>query len=635
MQSYIRLLPNHIANQIAAGEVVQRPASVVKELMENSVDAGATSIQLVVKDAGKTLIQVTDDGKGMNETDARMCFERHATSKISQAEDLFNLHTKGFRGEALASIAAIAHVDLKTKMAEADLGTHLVIEGSEVQSQEEAVLPNGTSFIVRNLFFNIPARRNFLKSDQVEMRHIIDEFQRVALAHPDIRFSLTHNDTEVFQLPASNFKQRIMNIFGGKNDERLVPVSEQTELMNIDGFVGKSEFAKKTRGEQFFFVNRRFIKNSYLHHAVQSAYEGLLKEGYQPAYFLFLEVPPSKIDINIHPTKTEVKFEDEKALYAILRSSIKHSLGHFQVAPTLDFQRDPSLDVPYEKLGTPAETPTIEVDTNYNPFKSTYNPFESSTSLKSGGSSGGFSRSSTGGLSSVNRKIDHWETVFDGLPESTEEVIQAQQFIEATSDSETLFDAVGTEEQQRFSVFQFKKKYIVSTIKSGVIIIDQVRAHQRILFEKYLKALKNEQAPSQQLLFSIPLYYSTYEMQLLKRVENELKAMGFVFESFTDEQVVVSGIPTEMTESEISMLLEDLLNELESDFPEETSVLHEHIAKSFAASSSVRTGTPLSVEQQENFVHLLFACAEPMVSPFGKPTYSIIDIQEIDKRFMK
>ena len=368
MSSIIQLLPDHVANQIAAGEVVQRPASVVKELLENAVDAKATDIKLIIKDAGKSLIQVVDNGIGMSITDSRLCFERHATSKIRQAEDLFSLYTKGFRGEALASIAAIAHVEMKTKQEQDELGTHCIVEGSKFMSQDPAVMPKGTSFLVKNLFFNIPARRNFLKSDTVEYRHIVDEFQRVALAHPSIHFTMYHNGSEMFNLPISNFRQRIVTVFSGKTNEKLVPIAEETEIVNLHGFIGKPEFSKKNRGEQFFFVNNRYIKSGYLHHAVMAGYEGLLKDGAQPSYFIYLDVPPHTIDINIHPTKTEIKFDDEHALYAILRSSIKHSLGQFNVSPVLDFDRDPNLDTPYEYQNKTVDFPTIQVDSSYNPF---------------------------------------------------------------------------------------------------------------------------------------------------------------------------------------------------------------------------------------------------------------------------
>ena len=405
MSNVIQLLPDHVANQIAAGEVVQRPASVVKELLENAVDAKATDVKLIVKDAGKALVQVIDNGVGMGIIDARLCFERHATSKIRHAEDLFAIHTKGFRGEALASIAAIAHVEMKTKQDQQELGTHIIIEGSRFISQEPAVLPKGTSFAVKNLFYNIPARRNFLKSETVEHRHIVDEFQRVAMAHPLVHFTMIHNGSELFNLPASNLRQRIVGIFSGKTNEKLVPISEETELVRIQGFVSKPEFAKKNRGEQFFFVNNRFIKSGYLHHAIMSAYEGLLKDGMQPAYFIYLDVPPNTIDINIHPTKTEIKFDDEHALYAILRASVKHSLGQFNVAPVLDFDRDPNLDTPYQYKGTDAAFPTIQVDSKFNPFAEE----QPSKSYRS---------------TSFSNKVDTstWESLYVGLKNDSQEV---------------------------------------------------------------------------------------------------------------------------------------------------------------------------------------------------------------------
>ncbi|HKJ07078.1 MAG TPA: DNA mismatch repair endonuclease MutL, partial [Flavobacteriaceae bacterium] len=369
MPDIIQLLPDHVANQIAAGEVVQRPASVVKELLENAIDAGATSINLIIVDAGKTLIQVVDNGFGMSETDARLSFERHATSKIKKAEDLFNLNTKGFRGEALASIAAIAHVELKTKQENKDLGTRIKIEGSEVVAQEIVATPKGTSVAVKNLFYNIPARRNFLKSNNIETRHIVNEFQRVVLAHPKIAFSLHHNTSEIYNLPVGNLRQRIVAVFGKKTNEKLVPITEKTPVVKIEGFVAKPEFAKKKRGEQFFFVNNRFIKNAYLNHAVSSAFENLINPGYHPSYFLYLTVPTDSIDINIHPTKTEIKFNDEKTLYAILRATIKHALGQYNVAPVLDFNRDANLDTPYNYKNKTTEAPKIKVDPTFNPFK--------------------------------------------------------------------------------------------------------------------------------------------------------------------------------------------------------------------------------------------------------------------------
>lgn len=655
MSSIIRLLPDHVANQIAAGEVVQRPASVVKELLENAVDAGATIIKLVIKDAGKTLIQVIDNGKGMNETDARLCFERHATSKIALAEDLFKLKTKGFRGEALASIAAIAHVELKTKQADVELGTHVIIEGSKIVSQEVAVVPDGTSFIIKNLFYNIPARRNFLKSDTVEFRHVIDEFERVALAHNNIQFVLINNGSEMFNLPISNYRQRIVNVFGGKTNEKLVPVHETTEIIDIQGFVAKPEYAKKSRGEQFFFVNDRFIKSGYLHHAVSAAFEGLLKEGTHPSYFLYLTLPPNSIDINIHPTKTEIKFDDEQALYAILRATVKHSLGQFQVAPVLDFQRDQSLDTPYSFENTKSVEPTIQVDAGFNPFLddskiSSYANVNASKTYEdvfSSKSNGTFKSSNSGGLSSkinasnfpsYQKKSEtnsSWETLYDGIKPGTQEILSAQgHTFEKETITGSLFELDDSARNNNTQSYQIQKKYIVSPIKSGMIIIDQRRAHQRILYEKYLESLSLQNNSSQQLLFPLTLYYATFEMELLKSLEKDLIQMGFLFETLDNEKVVISGIPVTISESEVSIVLEDLLNELQSEFPGEKDVLKDKIAKSLAQSLAVKSGTYLTDKEQANIVDSLFACKESSLSPFLKPTFITMRVEDIDKKFM-
>lgn len=645
MSSVIRLLPDHVANQIAAGEVVQRPASVVKELLENAVDAGATSIKLVVKDAGKTLIQVTDNGKGMTEVDARMCFERHATSKISLAEDLFQLQTKGFRGEALASIAAIAHVELKTKEHQAELGTHVIIEGSKVVAQEVAVVPNGTSFSVKNLFFNIPARRNFLKSDQVELRHVIDEFERVALAHNDIQFTFIHNGTELFNLPASNIRQRIVNVFGGKTNEKLVPVQETTEIVEIHGFVAKPEFAKKSRGEQFFFVNDRFIKSGYLHHAVTAAFEGLLKDGTHPSYFLYLNLPPNSIDINIHPTKTEIKFDDEQALYAILRATIKHSLGQFNVSPVLDFQKDSDLDVPYSYEGTKSVEPTVAVDTFFNPFDSMksdgnlaglsssnsgFNPFESIKPKTSGSSF-----QSNASFQDRKHKSGGWETLYEGISDAKEIILTSanHQFEEDEVTGSLFGDEISQSTNYQQS-YQFQKKYIISPIKSGMIIIDQRRAHQRILYEHYIKSFAVKQNSSQQLLFPLSLYYTVYEMELLRSIEQQLIQMGFLFDEISNEKIVILGIPVSVSESEVSIVLEDLLNDLQDDSPTDVDILHDRIAKSLAQSLAVKTGTYLTDKEQENIVNSLFGCDDPQTSPFGKTTFITMKVEDIDKKFM-
>jgi len=628
MSSIIQLLPDHVANQIAAGEVVQRPASVVKELLENAVDAKATDIKLIIKDAGKSLVQVIDNGLGMSVTDSRLCFERHATSKIRVAEDLFSLHTKGFRGEALASIAAIAHVEMKTRQEQDELGTHLIIEGSKFVSQDVAVLPKGTSFSVKNLFFNIPARRNFLKSDTVEHRHIVDEFQRVALAHPNIHFTMYHNGSELFNLPASNFRQRIVNIFSGKTNEKLVPVQESTEIVGIQGFVSKPEFAKKNRGEQFFFVNDRFIKSGYLHHAIMAAYEGLLKDGCQPSYFIYLDVPPNTIDINIHPTKTEIKFDDEHALYAILRSSIKHSLGQFNVAPVLDFDRDSNLDTPYDYQNKEASMPLIQVDANFNPFGDPA-PTKSYTS----GSSSHSSSHSGGGSSYRKPEPSNWESLYVGLKQDTETITEIQDIqFESEEVTGSLFDEKEVEEAI-YRTYQIHKKYIVSPIKSGMVIIDQQRAHQRVLYEQFLTNMTVNQASSQQLLFPLNLYFSSSEISLISELEQSLVNTGFVFEEVNEDSVVISGLPVNVTESEVSILLEQLLSDLQDGIPESSFSQNDTIAKSMAKSLAVKTGTYLTEKEQENLVNGLFACKEPNVSPFHKPTFITMRVEDLDKKF--
>lgn len=618
MSSIIQLLPDHVANQIAAGEVVQRPASVVKELLENAVDAKATEIKLIVKDAGKTLIQVIDNGVGMSVTDARLCFERHATSKIRHAEDLFALHTKGFRGEALASIAAIAHVELKTKQEQEELGTHIVIEGSKFVSQDVAVLPRGTSFSVKNLFFNIPARRNFLKSDTVEFRHIIDEFERVALAHPNIAFVLYHNGSEMFNLPGSNQRQRIVNIFGGRTNEKLVPVKESTEIVDIQGFVTKPEFAKKSRGEQFFFVNNRFIKSGYLHHAVMAAYEGLLKDGCQPGYFIYLEVPPHTIDINIHPTKTEIKFDDEHALYAILRSSIKHSLGQFNVSPVLDFDRDANLDTPYSYGQREAVMPTVEVDR-------TFNPFADEKPAKSG--SGSYSAPSFRREAAAS-----WEGLYSGIAPAAEELSAEMSFESADEVTGSLFND-NEVEQAVHKTYQIHKKYIVSPIKSGMVIIDQKRAHQRILYEQFLRSITVQHAASQQLLFPLVLHYNKTELDLIAEMKAALENTGFVFAEINHDHIVVSGLPVNVAESEVSILLEELISDLQQEVPDSSFSQSDSIAKSMARSLAVKTGTLLTEKEQETMVNALFACKEPDVSPFNKPTFITVSVEDLDKRF--
>ncbi len=624
MSDIIQLLPDHVANQIAAGEVVQRPASVVKELLENAIDAQATYIKLIIKEAGKTLIQVIDDGLGMSDTDARLSFERHATSKIKTAEDLFELDTKGFRGEALASIAAIAHVDLKTRQEKDEVGTTIQIEGSEVVTQEVCVTPKGTSISVKNLFYNIPARRNFLKSNTVELRHIIDEFHRVVMAHPFIRFDMYHNENEVFNLPIVNHRQRIVNVFGGKTNEKLVPIKEETDLVTISGYVGKPQYAKRTRGEQFFFVNDRYIKSPYLNHAVNAAFEGLLKEKTHPSYFIYLTVDPKSIDINIHPTKTEIKFEDEHALYAMLRSSIKHSLGQFNVAPVLDFNRDASMDTPYDYKGKVAQTPTIEVDRSFNPFKD---------EKISGGSS---SENKT--YTSFKKETPaSWENLYVGLEsETTTPKQEENSFSSVEFESAEVTGSLFEDNEKQIghhTTYQLKKKYIVTTIKSGMVIINQHRAHERILYEELLRNITMASAVSQQLLFPLVLSFTTREIELLNTVKEQLENAGFVFGEAADESVEISAIPSATSEQEVPMLIEKLLEDLNSEVPESGYSQTDVLAKSIAKSIAVKTGVVLPAEQLQYMANSLFACTEPTITPDNKPTFITLTVDEIDKKF--
>ena len=602
MSDIIQLLPDHVANQIAAGEVVQRPASVVKELLENAIDAGATSIKLLVKDAGKTLIQVIDDGKGMSTTDARMSFERHATSKIQKAEDLFNLSTKGFRGEALASIAAIAHVELKTKPVDQELGTNIKIEGSKIISQDFISTGEGTSLAVKNLFYNIPARRNFLKSDTVETRHIIDEFQRVALAHADISFLLHHNNNEVYHLKAGNLRQRIVAVFGTKMNEKLVPIDEKTDIVTIQGFVAKPEFSKRKRGEQFFFVNDRFIKSSYLNHAVVNAFEGLLEQGAHPSYFLYLTVPANTIDINIHPTKTEIKFDNEKALYAMLRATVKHSLGQYNVAPVLDFNRDAGLDTPYHFKGGNASgsVPKISVDPDFNPFKE-----EEQKEINFP-----FKR---------EKETQSWESLYTSA--STTDAEQ----------NESLFEHLQEEKTQK--TFQIQRKYVLSLIKSGVVLINQSLAHQRVLYEEFLESITIREANSQQLLFPVKISFSSSEIEMIYTIKSELENAGFSFDQFTKDSVTIKGIPVSVTESKITIILEALLNDINLEVPDASFSHFDVMAKSFAKTLSIKTGTLLSEKEQESLVNNLFSCKEPTISPFGKATFKTLTLNQIDNLF--
>ncbi len=615
MKDIIQLLPDNVANQIAAGEVVQRPSSVVKELLENAVDASATSIKLIIKEAGKTLIQVIDNGEGMSQTDARLAFERHATSKIKTANDLFDLHTNGFRGEALASIAAISHVVLKTKQEGADLGVQIKNYGGDIISQEMVNTPVGSSFEVKNLFYNIPARRNFLKSNIVETRHIIEAFQRVAFTYPNIVFSFYHNDNEIYNLPAGrsnshsgNLRQRIVGILGSNSNEKLVPIEENTDILKIQGFITKPNYSKKSRGEQFFFVNNRYIKSAYLNHAITSAFEGLLNHGYHPSYFLYLTVPAKSIDINIHPTKTEVKFDNEKDLYAIIRSTVKHGLGQYSVAPILDFDRDATLDTPYSfKSKSTGKTPSIEVDPDFNPFKSdqNYNYKQNKREVPA-----------------------NWEALYLNNKEDRKIIENIE--VESENISKQLFDE---SEFSNYSTYQIHNRYIVSSIKSGMVLIDQSYAHQRILYEEYLTKLTIEDFGNQQLLFPLKVNLNKTDISIVKDIQNDLQIAGFHVSKILDDAIVLDSIPGTITENDVNAILEEIIDSIKNEIPETNFSQIDIIAKSLAKSLAIRPGTKLNFKEQEDILNKLFLCKEPNYTPFGKQTFVTITLKELEDKF--
>jgi len=591
MPDIIQLLPDSIANQIAAGEVVQRPASAVKELMENAIDARATTITLIVKDAGRTLLQVIDNGTGMSETDARLSLERHATSKIRTAEDLFTIRTMGFRGEALASIAAVSQFEMKTRRGSEELGTWLVVEASEVKKQEPVAAEKGTSIVVKNLFYNIPARRNFLKSNPVELKHIIDEFQRLALAHPDIAFSLIQGDEVIFDLTPAKLGQRIIALFGKTYQEQLAACQEETELVKVTGYIGRPEFARKTRGEQFLFVNNRFIRSNYLHHAVMGAFEGLLPENSFPFYVLFMEIDPRHIDVNIHPTKTEVKFDDERAVYAVVRSAVKQALGAHNLTPTIDFHADINL---VNKMNTQVFS------------KEQYFDEQLGTSLQ-------------------RSNLENWEKLFEDKRD------HSSLFSKPEPNHHTTMRFESSMNQQEHVhlpeekiVFQLQHKYVVRAMKSGLMIIDQQAAHERVLFEKFVTQMKGTPESSQQSLFPQVVDLSPADFALAMEIQKEIIAIGFRFELFGKNSLLISGMPTGIHGDE-KEIFEGLLEQFKKNQAELTLPLHENVARSLAKRASIKTGDPLEKEEMEALVAGLFSSANPNFSPEGKPTFFIFD----------
>jgi DNA mismatch repair protein MutL len=598
MSDIIQLLPDSIANQIAAGEVVQRPASAVKELMENSIDAQATGIQLIVREAGKTLIQVIDNGMGMSETDARMSLERHATSKIRKAEDLFSLHTKGFRGEALASIAAVSQMEMKTRPADQELGTCIVVEASEVKKQEPVACERGTSISVKNLFYNIPARRNFLKSNPVELRHVIDEFQRLALAHPDIVFSFTQTDEVIYDLPAGKLSQRIVNIFGKSYQEQLAACQEETNVVKVHGYVGKPEFSRKTRGEQFLFVNQRFIRSNYLHHAVMSAFENLLPENSFPFYVLFIEVDPKHIDVNVHPTKTEIKFDDERAVYAVVRSAVRQAIGSHNLTPAIDFNAD--VNIVSKLTHAASQSKDVYFDERF------------STALR-------------------NPNQDHWEKLFEQsknfAPRQPEpQVLRFESSVNSSSD-----DLPDTVEEK--ALFQIHNRYIMRQVRSGLMVLDQQFAHERILYEKFLNQLKSQAAESQQDLFPQTVSLSAADFALVMEMEQEISALGFRLEVFGKNTILINGVPANLSITGGKALFEGLIEQFKLNQSDLSIPLKENLARSLARRAGIKAGQKLAREEMKALIDGLFACSTSNYTPDGTPTFFVFELRKIESYF--
>ena len=598
----IKLLPDSVANQIAAGEVIQRPASVVKELMENALDACATQIDLYIKDAGRTSITVIDNGYGMSETDARLCFERHATSKIKKAEDLFLIKTMGFRGEALASIAAVAQVELMTRRADDELGTKILIEGSVVKEQLPKPMSVGTNFTVKNLFFNIPARRNFLKSNEVEMRHITDEFFRVAMMNPEVAFSLSHNEKEIYHLPKGNLKQRIVGLCGKDYDKKILPVQQETETATINGFIVKPEFLRKTRGEQYFFVNKRFIKHAYLHHAIENAYQELIPKDCFPGYFIDIEIDPKEIDINIHPTKTEVNFQDVKLVYAILHSAVRKAIGQNNLAPMLDFDITPDLGFDLgeaSRMDRPVVEPNIDFNPSFNPFKS-----QPQTRHSSG----------------------NWKILYEDNNDTVSSNInKISNFDDAN---------VTTVVENKNLYIQLHQTYIVTTMKSGLLVVDQHLAHMRVLYEKYLREMENniESSASQQELFPQHITLGANDASLLKEIMPDLEKIGFRIQQMNATTFIINGTPADSKNNDAVALLEKILDMYKTNIVDLKLDKKLNLARSLATQLAIKSGQSLNPIEMQDLIDRLFACAVAEVSPDGKKIYTILNVNELKTR---
>lgn len=603
MSDIIQLLPDSVANQIAAGEVIQRPASVVKEMMENSVDAGAKNIDVIIVDAGRTLIQIIDDGKGMSETDARLSFERHATSKIRKADDLFSLHTMGFRGEALPSIAAVSRVELKTRQHDEEIGTHLSLTASKFVGQEPCSCSEGSNFSVENIFFNVPARRKFLKSNSTELNNIITAFERIVLVNPAISFKLISNGAELFNLHATGQRQRIVDIFGKRINQFLLPVNTDTSMCKITGFIGKPESARRKGLQQFFFVNGRFMRHPYFHKAVMNAFERLLPNGEQVPYFIYFDVPPENIDVNIHPTKTEIKFENEQAIWQILMAVVKEAVGLFNDVPSIDFETGNSPDIPVYNTTGKTKAPKIDINPSYNPFDSS------------------------------DRKAvavpDNWEDLYDG--------------IKPTSESEDLFSSVipskvggnieETVEEKSPTHYQYKGRFIMTAVKSGLMIIDQNRAHVRILYEKYMEYIKQRKPMSQKMLFPERLDVSPSDAHVFALLMPELETIGFEFSNLGGNSFAINAMPNGLEGLNSVTLVNDMISAAHETGASALDDINHTVALSLARSAAIPIGQVLNNQEMENVVNELFVCSNVNYTPDGKPIIKILSQQEIDRLF--
>lgn len=623
MPDYIQLLPDSVANQIAAGEVIQRPASVVKELVENSIDAGATSVTINIKDSGRTLIQVIDNGKGMSPTDARMSFERHATSKIREANDLFSIRTMGFRGEALASIAGVADVEVRTRPHGEELGTYIHILGSAIQKQEADHCAEGTNFSVKNIFFNIPARRKFLKSNSSELKYIITEVQRIALANPELAISLYHNNSVIYNLPSENTRKRIVSLFSRNINLNLIPVDTKTSVINISGFIGQPKYAKKAMGEQFFFVNGRFMKHPFFNRAVQQAYDRLLPAETFPSYFLYFEVDPATIDINIHPTKTEIKFEDESTAWHIIQASLREAMGKFNLMPSIDFDQGGAIEIPISPAhGSNIPEPEIRVNPNFNPFEG----------------SGGKERDSSKPTSYRNEQnLDNWQALYKGFEREGEPDDQFPVFQSAILDEiqqeavQQTFADDDNQIKENHNFLQFKNKYILTPVKSGLMVIDQRRAHERILFEDFMRIIDNHLSISQRQLFPAKLELNAVDKEILIVLNEDLRSLGFEIRQGEGDDFFVDGIPAQLSHLNAADLVEKLIGDFKNRPVDVKEEIKEHLAMLLSQSAAINYGVSLKPEEISDLFNHLFACSTPNYSPSGKIVVSIVSFPDFEK----